>query len=184
MGRSHFSILVLHRIGEIWLEMPTIGKFKNARACAYSACACWCSACAWLQNSVFGGWHLPLYILHKIGDFWLEMSNRSNSKNKIGCLDFLDPNIQLLEGVIFLYKLLENMWYLARDASHRKIWNLVGALGIIKSSFGRVSLFLKYYSQKCVISGSKCPTSENPKICLCLLVLKLCLLLLSLCSVP
>ena len=62
-----------------------------------------CSACARLQNSVFAGWHFPLYILHKIGDFWLELSNRNNSQNKIWCLEILDPNI--LEGIIFLHKL-------------------------------------------------------------------------------
>ena len=78
------------------------------------------------SNPVFGRRHFPLYILHKMGDIWLEMP--ASEKMGIRNLEILKIGSKILcwEGVIFLYRLFTKsvIWGSKYPKSGKsKIWS-------------------------------------------------------------
>ena len=96
------------------------------------------------EDDIFSCIHLS-----QIWWFLIRGVQHKHSKTKLGDWNVWIPTSSVGKVSFSCYgtNYLQHLWYLARNAQHRKIRNLGGALGILKSSFGRLSPSLKYHSQ-------------------------------------
>ena len=153
--------------------MPTIGKFKKCSCLrVLSLCLLVLSLCLHAQpvpgskiQFLQGGIFLYTFFTRSV----ISDSNCPTETTPKTKFDVWKSWILTSWKVSFsCTNYLQNLWNMARDASHRKIWNLVRALGIIKSSFGRVSLSLKYYSQNVWYLAPNAQHQKIPKFaCAC-----------------